>query len=97
MDSDISGTANGVAVFNFNGINIRSLPRLDAPVVGQAFSGQQATLIGRASGDRVAGCDLWYLLTNVDTGVTGYVAHGAARFGDLVWTEPSPYSAVWAI
>lgn len=90
MNSGDSGAANGAAVFHADGINIRYRPRLDAPVVGQAFSGQQATLICRVSGDKVAGCDIWYMLTNLDTGVTGYVAYGAARFVDLVWAKLPP-------
>lgn len=89
MNTGGPGAVSGAAVFHADGINIRHRPRLDAPVVGHAFSGQQAVLICRVRGDRVAGCDTWYLLTNVDAGVTGYVAYGAARFVDLVWTRPT--------
>jgi hypothetical protein len=79
---------SGSAVFHADGINIRHRPRLDAPVVGHAFTGQHATLICYTNSDPVNGCDQWFLLTNIDTGVSGYVAVGAARFANLVWTNP---------
>jgi hypothetical protein len=93
MTSWSSHAVHGTAVFAADGINIRHRPRLDSPVVGHAFRGQHAILIHTTSGDTVNGCWVWYLVRNVDTSVTGYVAAGMAHLADVMWICASVSSA----
>ncbi|GAA4835304.1 SH3 domain-containing protein [Saccharopolyspora rosea] len=83
--------ANGTAVFGDDGINLHQEARLNSPVVGQGYTGQRADLICVTDGDPVNGITTWYKLTDVDTGVTGFVAYGATAhtFRDVTWTNPT--------
>jgi hypothetical protein len=84
---EVSALANGTAVFNGNGINIRNRPFLQGTKInGKGYDGQQADLICATTGDPVNGIVTWYRLTNRATGVTGYVSYVYLR--SVWWTNP---------
>ncbi|WP_199442351.1 SH3 domain-containing protein [Umezawaea beigongshangensis] len=82
----IAVPANGTAVFDADGVNIRETPRLNSRINGKGYNGQGADLRCARDGDLVGGISTWYRLTNRDTGVTGWVHYSFLR--EVFWTNP---------
>jgi hypothetical protein len=83
---DVAAPANGTAVFDADGVNIRETPRLNGHINGKGYDGQGADVHCARDGDLVGGVATWYRLTNRETGVTGWVHYDLLR--EVFWTNP---------
>lgn len=83
--SESTVAADGTAVFNENGVNIREEPKLNGRILGMGQEGQEVRIVCTTDGDLIQGIATWYKITHKKTKVTGYVHYTLLR--DVLWTN----------